>query len=45
MGTPKTTVNQNIFNGVSVEDVEDSTTADEANNDDDDEPTYSEKNF
>ncbi|CAF1532423.1 unnamed protein product, partial [Rotaria sordida] len=36
MGTAKTTLNQKIFNGVTIEDVDESTTADEANNDDDD---------
>ncbi|CAF0945037.1 unnamed protein product [Adineta steineri] len=34
MGTTKTTLNQNVFNGVTIEDVDESTTADEANNDD-----------
>ena len=34
MGTSKTTMNQNVFNGVTIEDVDESTTADEANNDD-----------
>lgn len=43
MGTTKTTVNQNIFNGVTVEDVDDSTTADEANINDDDYDSFSDE--
>jgi len=34
MGTTKTAGNQNAFNVVTIEDVDESTTADEANNDD-----------
>ena len=36
MTTSKPAVHQNIFNGVTVEDIEENTTADEANNNDDD---------
>ena len=43
MGTTKTTVNQNIFNGVTLEDVDDSTTADEANNNDDEYDSFSDE--
>ena len=43
MGTPKTNVNQNLFNAVIVEDIDDSTTADEGNNNEDEYDSFSDE--